>query len=199
MSELGYIYLEGRFGIPMDRAEALKWNVSAAKGGWANAQSNLGYCYERGLGVEVDLVEAAKWYRLAARQTNVAALGSLGVFYMEGRGGLPRDHIQAELFLNEAVERGHVRSKLNLGCLYVEKGYRTNMFARGVQMIREAADAGDSRAQGHLAALYFHGKGVPKDLTAPSSPPLILPSPPTPPLPRPAPCPRLGPSRGLRL
>ena len=55
MSELGYIYLEGHYGVPVNRPEALKWIRLAANAGWANAQFNLGYCYERGLGLQKTL------------------------------------------------------------------------------------------------------------------------------------------------
>ena len=165
MNELGYINLEGHYGVPADRTEALKWIRSAAAHGWANAQCNLGYCYERGLGIEPDAVQAATWYERAAQQTNLVAIGSLGVFYMNGRGGLPRDYPLAERFLKQAMDGGNIRAKLNLGCLYVDNGYRTNLFEHGIQLIREAAEAGDFRAQARQAGLYFYGKGVPKDLT----------------------------------
>src|SRR5436190_1569723 len=37
MNELGYIYLEGHYGVPADPVEALKWIRPAAQSGWANA------------------------------------------------------------------------------------------------------------------------------------------------------------------
>ncbi|KAB2645301.1 MAG: SEL1-like repeat protein, partial [Verrucomicrobia bacterium] len=41
-----------------------------AKQGDADAQFNLGVCYESGNGVAKDYVEAVKWYRKAAEQGN---------------------------------------------------------------------------------------------------------------------------------
>ena len=48
--------------------EAIKYFQKAAEKGNANAQYNLGSCYEYGKGVSVDYTEAVKWYRKAAEQ-----------------------------------------------------------------------------------------------------------------------------------
>ena len=40
----------------------------AAEQGDANAQYNLGVCYEKGEGVKKDLSQAVQWYRKAAEQ-----------------------------------------------------------------------------------------------------------------------------------
>lgn len=48
--------------------EAIKYFQKAAEKGNANAQYNLGCCYEYGKGVSVDYTEAVKWYRKAAEQ-----------------------------------------------------------------------------------------------------------------------------------
>ena len=40
----------------------------AAEQGDAEAQYNLGVCYENGIGVEKDLFEAVRYYRMAAKQ-----------------------------------------------------------------------------------------------------------------------------------
>ena len=56
-------------------------------------------------------------------------------------------------------------AKLNLGLLYFDKGYGTNGPEVGLDLIREAAAAGDFRAQWSLAVFYYNGKGLPKDMT----------------------------------
>lgn len=53
--------------------EAVKWYRKAAEQGYANAQYNLGWCYDLGRGVARDYVEAAKWYRKAAAQGHSTA------------------------------------------------------------------------------------------------------------------------------
>tara|TARA_B110000008_G_C16461088_1_gene360061 strand:- start:291 stop:503 length:213 start_codon:yes stop_codon:yes gene_type:complete len=47
---------------------AFEWFVKAAEKGDKNAQSNVGYCYEKGRGCEIDLVKAMDWYKKAAAQ-----------------------------------------------------------------------------------------------------------------------------------
>ena len=48
--------------------EAAKWFRDLAEKGSAQAQYNLGVCYENGEGVEKDTSEAMKWYRIASEQ-----------------------------------------------------------------------------------------------------------------------------------
>lgn len=48
--------------------EAANWFRDLAEKGSAQAQYNLGVCYENGEGVEKDTSEAMKWYRIASEQ-----------------------------------------------------------------------------------------------------------------------------------
>lgn len=48
--------------------EAANWFRDLAEKGSAQAQYNLGVCYENGEGVEKDTFEAMKWYRIASEQ-----------------------------------------------------------------------------------------------------------------------------------
>lgn len=48
--------------------EAANWFRDQAERGSAQAQYNLGVCYENGEGVEKDTSEAMKWYRIASEQ-----------------------------------------------------------------------------------------------------------------------------------
>ena len=68
--EAGYCFNKG---VKMDYTEAAKWYRKAAEQGDADAQNNLGLCYERGQGVPEDYEEAVKWYRKAAAQGHAGA------------------------------------------------------------------------------------------------------------------------------
>ena len=48
--------------------EAANWFRDLEEKGSAQAQYNLGVCYENGEGVEKDTSEAMKWYRIASEQ-----------------------------------------------------------------------------------------------------------------------------------
>ena len=52
----------------------MKWHHKAAEQGHAEAQYNLGICYENGKGVEQDYEKAEEWYREAAAQGHEKAI-----------------------------------------------------------------------------------------------------------------------------
>ena len=54
----------------------------------------------------MDFAEAARWYRLAADQGSGLAQLNLGMFYHEGQGGLPKDPVQAYVWISLAAGRG---------------------------------------------------------------------------------------------
>lgn len=58
----------------------------SAKRGNAEAQYNLGYCYEKGVGVEINQDKAYKWYEKSAVQNYTDAEYALMMIYAEGRG-----------------------------------------------------------------------------------------------------------------
>src|SRR6266566_4584353 len=68
--ELGRAFFSGTLGVAKDEAEAVKWFRKAAEQNVADAQYNLGVCYDSGEGVAKDEVEAYKWWLLAAGQGN---------------------------------------------------------------------------------------------------------------------------------
>ena len=53
-----------------NKAEAVKWYRKAAEQNVADAQYNLGVCYDSGEGVAKDEIEAYKWWLLAAGHGN---------------------------------------------------------------------------------------------------------------------------------
>lgn len=52
------------------RPKQFSGTVRLPEQGYANAQNQLGWCYERGVGVPKNRAEAVKWYRKAAEQGN---------------------------------------------------------------------------------------------------------------------------------
>ena len=55
-------------GVVQDFTTAADWFAKAAAQGDADAQCNLGVCYESGLGVTKDFKSAAAWFAKAAAQ-----------------------------------------------------------------------------------------------------------------------------------
>lgn len=65
---------------------AIPFVKKSAKRGNAEAQYNLGYCYEKGVGVEIDQNKAIKWYQKSAEQNYTDAEYALMMAYAEGKG-----------------------------------------------------------------------------------------------------------------
>ena len=54
--------------MEQDKSKAVEWYAKAAEQGDADAQDNLGSCYENGDGVSQDKRKAVEWYIKAAEQ-----------------------------------------------------------------------------------------------------------------------------------
>jgi TPR repeat protein len=97
---LGKMYWSGH-GVPKDPDRAVKlFKLSAAQGN-SDAQFFLGSWY---LLPHRDVAEGAKWLRLSAEQGNQDAQWLLGKAYLQGDKDLPRDGVQAELWLQLAAD-----------------------------------------------------------------------------------------------
>ena len=79
---------DGHFSIVREHLRPL------AEGGDADAQTELGDLYLRGLGVVRDLMEAARWYARAVEQGHATAQRMLGLLYADGEG-VPKDESKA--------------------------------------------------------------------------------------------------------
>jgi hypothetical protein len=99
--------------IEKDPAEAVKWYRKAAEQGDANAQFNLGLCFEDGQGVAMDPVEAVKWCRRAAEQGHADAQFNLGWCFMDGLG-VANDLGEAAKWFQKAADQGRVYAKQRL-------------------------------------------------------------------------------------
>ena len=83
--------------VAYDRADvksALRFWLSTAESGDAEAQNNVGEIYERGVGSQPDYSLAAAWYGKAAQQNYPRAQVNLGLLYEQGLG-VDRDPVKA--------------------------------------------------------------------------------------------------------
>jgi TPR repeat protein len=98
---LGRMYMLGE-GVLKDPEQAIKWFKASASQGNADAQFFLGSMY---LLPRRDVAEGVKWLRFSAEQGNQDAQYLLGKAYLQGDKELPRDPVQAEMWLSLAAER----------------------------------------------------------------------------------------------
>ena len=148
----------------------------AAEKGDAEAQLNLGSCYDNGRGVEKNNFEAAKWYRKSAEQGNVNAQLNLGCCYLAEENAR-----EAMKWFRKAAEQGSVAGQILLGfCYFSGKGVEKNAreavkwLRKGIESRKEegliCSVAGKELvevmlAEGYflLGACYFMGEGVAVD------------------------------------
>jgi TPR repeat protein/serine/threonine protein kinase len=159
------LYCENKAGEEKDigRAEAVVWYRKAADLGHAQAQVNLGYCYENGEGVLKDAKEAIVWYRKAADQGDADGQNGLAWCYREGIG-IVQDSKKAVHLYCKAADQGHASAQNSLGRCYktgtgIEKDVK-----KAVLWYRKAAEQGHDKAQNELGNCYYYGTGVVKNV-----------------------------------
>src|SRR5262249_19632815 len=97
---LAKMYWMGQ-GVLKDSDEAVKWFKLSGAQGNAEAQFYLGSFY---LLPHKDIAEGVKWLRLSAEQGNQDAQWLLGKAYLQGDKELPRDPVQAAMWLSLAAK-----------------------------------------------------------------------------------------------
>jgi len=148
--------------VAKDQVEAVEWYRKAAEQNNAEAQFNLGICYDNGRGVTKDLVEAYKWYRKAAQQNYAKAQSNLGFCYDNGEG-VAKDQVEAVKWYRKAAEQNYAQAQFNLGihCASGEGVAKDQLEA--VKWYRKAAEQNQAAAQFNLGIRYDGGNGVAKD------------------------------------
>ncbi len=144
-------------GMPMAEQRAL------AEQGDAEAQYQMGGCYEDGRGVAKNLAEAVKWYTLAAEARYAPAQDALGTCHLHGRG-LPQNAVAGVSWYLAAAKQGHAPGQYNLAVCYGAGMGAAKDLAAALQWYRQAADQGLAMAQSNLGTCYEFGEGTPKNL-----------------------------------
>ncbi len=113
--------------------------LERAKLGDADAQFNLGFCYEQGDDIKLDYKEAVKWYLIAAGQGYAQAQCSLGVMYLNGNG-VTQNYPEALKWFQLAAEHGYAYAQAYLGILYDNGQGVTQDYEIAVKWYRLAAE-----------------------------------------------------------
>jgi uncharacterized protein len=147
---VGLLYDEGE-GTKQNYRLAEKWYARAAKLGYAPAQNNLGWIYQRGTNrggyIELSDSVAEFWYRKAAEQGNATAEFNLGLMYYIGNRVLLRDWKQAASWFLRSAEQGYTMAQNRLGQMYENaQGVEVSLVQADKWYII-AAQAGDEQAQ----------------------------------------------------
>jgi TPR repeat protein len=133
-----------------------------AVGGDAQAMSDLGLDYEKGLGVPSDYNKAARWYRKAADAGNTDGMIRLGYMYRNGLG-VEKDYVQASSWYRKAAASGSAYAMSDLGFMY-QNGYGVERdYTQAVAWYRKAAEGGAPPGMFNLGVMYENGFGVARD------------------------------------
>lgn len=134
-----------------------------ARNGDAQAQYELGYCYDRGEGVVQDHEKAMFWFLKAAMQEHDEACYELGMLYHYGEG-VEQNYAKAVYWYEKAAKRGHAMAQNSLGNRYLYgEGVEEND-ELAVHWYSMSADQDNRVAMYNLGRCYKHGWGVPEDI-----------------------------------
>lgn len=146
-----------------DFAAAVSELQPLAEAGNAEAQSELGTLFFRGLGVPQDDAAAARWERLAADQGFAPAQASLGALTMTGRG-VAKDPAEAVRLLRASAAQGNADAMFSLGHCAAEGLGMPRSATEAERWYRQSADKGNAQGENALGMLLWNGAdGVPAD------------------------------------
>ena len=148
--------LRGGEYVAWDRANyatALKVWMPAAEGGNAEAQTNVGEIFERGLGGEPNYEASLIWYRKAAEQGSARAQFNLGTMYEQGLG-VPKSQMEAlnwyrlawglsedNIMFTSAARREQDALRVELQMQLAEKDEQLEVLSRRLRELQEQSDA----------------------------------------------------------
>lgn len=128
-----------------------------AKSGNTDAQYTMWRYYNEGIFVNVDIDKANDWLKKAADGGNNTAAGIFG-FVMKSEG-----NIGECVKYWEKSQENNLKSKTELGLLYINGEGGFSDVSRGLELIEEAADTGYPEAITILGQCYAEGRVVPRD------------------------------------
>lgn len=136
--------------------------IQTAEQGDAEAQFQLGICFDYGCDGQQDLVAAATWYKRAAEQGHANAQNSLGSLLLAGEG-VTQNYAEALDWFQAAADDGLPQGIHNLAYMYDLGLGVPEDNVKAVQLHPEAAEAGHVEARYNIGLMHVFGTGVKKD------------------------------------
>ncbi len=137
-SNIGVMY-DGGDVVDEDDAEAVRWFMLSAEGGFSTGQFNLANMYKDGAGVAQNQTLAHRWYQAAARQGHPQAQMALMQALYFGNG-VSQDNAKAYMWMMIAAQAGYEPAVDNLADFEARIGKAA--VARGREMAAKCISAG---------------------------------------------------------
>lgn len=156
-----------------DTKHAVPFIKQAAELGNAEAEYNLGYCYQQGIEVTKDDSLANVWFLKSAKQGWVDAQFKIAYSYAVGRG-INKNDKEAFFWSLQCAKKGDPECMFNIvNCYYSGIGTNKNIdsvlvWATRLALLENPEDLELSgritSARANLATMYYEGQNVPKNL-----------------------------------
>ena len=121
----------------------------------------IGAMYKNGLGTEADMDMALEYFKRSAELNNKNGLYEYGKALLLGDKDMPK----AMDFLEKAVRLGNLNAKRFLALEYISGEHIEQDIDKGIEMLTECADGGDTLSCFMLGKIYFKGEFVNRDLS----------------------------------
>jgi TPR repeat protein len=137
-----------------NEARALSLFLSAANNGSAEAQFEVGLCYEFSCGAVEDFEDAFRWYLLSANHGNREAECRVGVMYQLGRG-VKKDINEAFKWYTLSAGHGFHGGQFRLAELYNSGEGVTQSSKKALKWYKLAAEQGNAEAQAKVGFMLY--------------------------------------------
>ena len=168
--QLGYIYLEGRYGVTADAAKGIRYYEKAAEDGSDSAMAELGHLYLDGAGgkLPIDTNRGITWMSRAAEAGNGLAALELAEYYYNGQY-VQKDEAKSRYFYECAAKADMIDAMLPFGLMNEEGIGGAKLFRAAEywyqQLVASGADD-TGLGQYHLGTLYLYKMGRPQEALA---------------------------------
>ena len=159
---LGYTFLYGQNGVPVDYDKAFYFYALAALQNDSIGLNNLGSLYYSGIGVKRNSAKAAILFEKAADLGNAEAAVNLGFMLISGNG-IKKNPTLAMQYFEQAAKAQNPTAQFMLGYAYYTGKLKPHDYALAAPLIKSAAAAGFDEAQYTLALMYVNGYGFPQN------------------------------------
>ena len=148
--------------VTSDNHDAFYLFSEVAVQGLAEAQYNLGRCFELGIGTERNAEKAFNWYLRAAEQGIAAAQFNVGFFLMNGIE-VQQDESKAFEWFLKAAEQGLAEAQFNVGIFFLNGRGVQHDDSKAFEWFSKAAEQGNAVAQFNVGCFFMNGIEVQQD------------------------------------